>query len=225
MAVYDRIKAPIDNGGASDFIYISATGSEGFRSPNAIVSTGTDELVSYLIEANGQWEIGSGSLINTNGYFYRRYVLLNSLGTTDHIDSTGGEISFVLTAGEMANYFSSSATASFDKSYIESFTKRSNVSGTLGFNPIEHGNVQSIRPNGNITLNGYDEGLPTGMSVVMVIDMRFGSYIVTFNGGGLTFIGGEAPTFSEGSKHVIVLFNAQDDPYFRYTVAYVGRLS
>ena len=224
MAVYDRIKAPIDSGGAGSFIYISATGSEGFRSPNAIIATSSNNPVSYLIEANGQWEIGSGYLSSSNGFFRRDDVLLNSLGTTDEIDSTGGEISLVLTAGEMANYFSSNTTASFDKSYIESFTERNNVSGTLGFNPIEHGNAQYIKPNGNITLNGFDGGIPTGMSVVMVIDMRYGSYIVTFNGSGVTFIGGEAPTFAEGKKHVVVFFNAQDESFFRYSVAYVGAL-
>lgn len=225
MAVYDRIKAPITSGETGTFIYISDTGSEGFRSPNAIVPTGSDNMVSYLIEANGQWEIGSGYLYNDSGFFRRSTVLSNSLGTTSKIDATGGEISFVLTAGEMANYFSSSTTASFDKSYIESFTNRNNVSGVIGFNPIEHGNAQAIRPNGNITLDGYDAGLPTGMSVVMVIDMRFGSYIVTFDGSSVTFVGGEAPTFSTGNRHVVVLFNSQNDSYYRYSVAYVGILS
>jgi len=227
MPVYDRIKAPIISGATGTFINISSTGSDGFRSPNAIIDYGSSNRVPYLIEANGQWEIGSGyktSFSPANGSFYRVQVLSNSLGTTSKIDSTDGDFSIVLTADEISGYGTGN-TPFFEKSYTEKQSNRT-VSGTVSVDPIIHGNIQDIRPTGNITIDGFqDDGIPEGRNVVLLIDQVSAAYIVTWNGSGIQWINGSAPTLGVGFKHLIVLFNMESSSGFRYSGAYVGQLS
>lgn len=227
MPVYDRIKAPIVSGATSTFINISSTGSDGFRSPNAIISSGSSNSVPYLIEANGEWEIGRGyksSSSPSSGSFIRSQVFSNSLGTTSRIDSTDGDFSIVLTADEVSGYGTGN-TPFFEKSYTEKQSSR-NVSGTVSVDPIIHGNIQDIRPTANITIDGFeDDGIPEGRNVVLLIDQVSAAYIVAWNGSGIQWVNGSAPTLGVGFKHLIILFNLESASGYRYSGAYVGQLS
>ena len=228
MPVYDRIKAPIVSGATSSIISISGIGSDGFRSPNGIIASGATNIIPYLIEANGEWEIGQGyktSPSSGSGSFLRQTVFSNSLGTTALIDSTDGDFSIVLTQNEMSNY-SNADTPYFEKAYTEKQSSRTNNSGTISIDPTIHGNIQYLRPAGNITIDGFaDGGVPEGRNVVLLIDQVAAAYTVTWSGSGIEWISGVAPTLGVGAKHVIVVFNLETSSGYRYDAAYVGQLS